>query len=102
MTTCMHCHSTVTLINDYWIAEDGSGTCSIEQRRAAGTAPPPDVFDMPEPRLGGQSYREATRYGSCPVLSSHLMPFVHLPEPDWSWTEADPRFAHYRPAGARP
>lgn len=96
----MHCHSEITLDPDadLWRAADGSPTCSHEQRVAAGTARAVrDVFDLPDPALGGKSYREATFAGTDPVLSSHLMPFMHLPEPDYSWTETDPRFAHYRP-----
>jgi len=89
MTRCLHCHAEVTLdpAVDAWRATDGSLTCSHEQRVAAGTARAVhDVFDLPDPALGGKSYREATFAGTDPVLSSHLMPFAHLPEINWEWT----------------
>lgn len=97
---CMHCRAEIELdpAADAWRAADSSLTCSHEQRVAAGTAPAVrDVFDTPDPRLDGRSYREATFARNDPILSGHLMPFMHLPEPDYSWTETDSRFAHCRP-----
>ena len=77
---CRHCRTEIALVADYWLATgDGSATCTYEQRRAAGTAPAPDVFDLPDPQLGGLSYREAAPRTDM-LLSAHQLPFMHLPE----------------------
>jgi hypothetical protein len=88
VTRCLHCHKVITLDpeRDMWIAEDGTATDSIEERRAVGTARGLDMYDVPLDILDGKSYREATYAGTDPLLSGHLMPYVHLPEVDF-WFE---------------